>query len=87
MDAYIDDPDVKFILTERTPPSFSRSIKNSIGQFVTAAHSFPLKLLKYFDTYNWAFIGLVDDVFRVYSQGKMPADPGCAESVERWYQE
>lgn len=87
MDAYIDDPDVKFILTERTPQSFSRSISKSVGRFVTAAHSFPLKLFKYFDAYNGAFIGLVDDSYCVYTQGKMPDDPGCAESTERWYQE
>lgn len=87
MDAYIDDPDVKFILTERTPPSFSRSIINTVGQFVIASHSLPLWLLKYFDTYNWLFISLADDMFRVYSQGKWPKDPDCAENIERWYQE
>lgn len=87
MDAYIDDPEVKFILTERTPPSFARSINRTVGSFVTAAHSFPLGLLKYFDIYNWTFTKLVDDIFPVYAQGKRPWDPGCAENQERWYQE
>ncbi|KAL2291714.1 hypothetical protein FJTKL_11919 [Diaporthe vaccinii] len=87
VDAYIDDPDVKFILTERVPAAFSRSINNSVGRFVTAAHSFPLGILKYFDAYNWAFASLVDDMYCVYSQGKMPSDPDSAKSIEHWYEE
>lgn len=87
MDAYIDDPEVRFILTERAPAAFSRSINNSVGRFVTAAHSFPLGILKYFDAYNWAFASLVDDMYCVYSQGKLPSDPNSAESIERWYEE
>lgn len=87
MDAYIDDPDVKFILTDRAPAAFARSINNSIGRFVTAAHSFPLGVLKYLDTYNLAFTRLVDDMYPVYSQGKIPSDPNSAESIARWYEE
>lgn len=87
MDAYIDDPEVKFILTERTPASFSRSVNNSVGRFITAAHSFPLGLLKYFDNYNWAFVSLGDDMYQIYSQGRTPGDPDCAEMIESWYKE
>lgn len=87
MDAYIGDPDVKFILTERTPPSFSRSINNSIGRFVTAGHSFPLGLLKYLDTYNLAFTSLARDMYKVYSKGKSPWDSDSAENIESWYEE
>lgn len=87
MDAFIDDPEVKFILTERTPASFSRSINNSVGRFVTAAYSFPLALLKYFDRYNWEFMSLAENMYQVYSRGKMPSDPDCPETIESWYEE
>ncbi|KAH8772914.1 hypothetical protein F5883DRAFT_549912 [Diaporthe sp. PMI_573] len=87
VDAYIDDPDVKFILTEREPASFARSIQNTVGQFIRAGHSLPLQLLKYLDTYNWEFFSLGDDMYRVYTQGKWPDDPGCDQSIERWYEQ
>lgn len=87
MDAYIDDPDVKFILTERTPASFARSINNTVGRFCTAGHSFPMGLLKCFDTYNREFFRLGDEMYQIYAQGKMPDDPNCGEMIERWYEE
>lgn len=87
VDAYIGDPDVKFILTERTPASFSRSINKTVGEFVMAGRSFPLKLLKNFDSLNLEFFGLGEDLYRVYSQGRMPTDPDSAEMIERWYEE
>lgn len=87
MDAYIDDPDVKFILTERNPTSFARSIQNTVGNFIRAGHSLPLGLLKYFDTYNRAFFNLGDDMYRVYTKGKWPDEPGCDENIERWYEQ
>lgn len=87
MDAYIDDPNVKFILTERSPKLFSRSIQNTVGQVVRAGHSFPLVLFKYLDTYNWEFFSLVDDMYRVYTQGKWPKDPGSDQSIEQWYEQ
>jgi hypothetical protein len=86
VDAYIDDPNVKFILTERSPKSFSRSMQDTLGQFVKASHSFPLCVLKYFDSYNREFTSLGDDMLHVYSPGKWPDDPGCTEDIERWYE-
>lgn len=87
VDAYLYDPAVKFILTERNPASFARSIQNTLGQFVRAGHSLPMGLLKYFDTYNRAFFNLGDEMYRVYTQGKWLDDPGCNENIERWYEQ
>lgn len=52
-----------------------------------AGHSLPLRILKYLDTYNWEFFSLGDDMYRVYTQGKWPDDPGCDENIERWYEQ
>ncbi|KAL1873483.1 hypothetical protein Daus18300_003846 [Diaporthe australafricana] len=87
VDAYIGDPDVKFILSERTPASFSRSINKTVGEFVMAGRSFPLNLLNNFNSFNKEFFNLGEDLYLEYSQGRLPTDPDCAEMIERWYEE
>jgi hypothetical protein len=49
LEAYAADPDVKFILTERNPQKWAKSVNNSAGGVVAMAESFPMNILKHFD--------------------------------------
>src|ERR1700712_1403860 len=48
LEAYAEDPDVRFILTERTPRSWANSFNSYVGGIVKAVESPPLNVLKYF---------------------------------------
>lgn len=47
--AYLNDPDVKFILTERSPDSWVKSFNGFVGKIVDITSAFPMSLLKYFN--------------------------------------
>ncbi|OKO90892.1 hypothetical protein PENSUB_13193 [Penicillium subrubescens] len=49
LEAYAEDPDVKFILTERNPQKWAKSVNNSAGGVVAMAESFPMNIIKRFD--------------------------------------
>jgi hypothetical protein len=49
IEAYADDPNVKFILTERDPEKWVASFNNTAGTLMKMADSFPLVILRYFD--------------------------------------
>ncbi|QMW26966.1 hypothetical protein G4B84_002255 [Aspergillus flavus NRRL3357] len=83
MRGYIEDPDVKFIVTERSPEKWVRSIDNTIGEAVKAAHKFPLNILKRFDSELGHFLHLATVMYWAYADG---ANPGDADSEAALYQ-
>jgi len=84
-DAYKDDPDVVFILTERTPESWAKSMRGSGGEFLVKAHSFPFKYVKYFDSFLWELLPLVSLLFGLPAKGAMPWEPEIQQNLERHY--
>ncbi|KAE8309993.1 Tubulin/FtsZ, GTPase domain-containing protein [Aspergillus transmontanensis] len=82
MRGYIEDPDVKFIVTERSPEKWVRSIDNTIGEAVKAAHQFPLNILKRFDSELGHFLRLATVMYWAYADG---ANPGNADSEAALY--
>ncbi|KAI9924688.1 hypothetical protein MW887_006540 [Aspergillus wentii] len=62
--AYANDPDVKFILTERSPEKWAKSVRNSVGKVVAMSGAFPFNILKYFDAFLWHFFDFNVLVYR-----------------------
>ncbi|KAL6691401.1 hypothetical protein J3F84DRAFT_386340 [Trichoderma pleuroticola] len=64
--AYLSDPNVKFLLTERDSDKWVRSFNKQVGGMNDYLASIPMTILRYFDEglwHHWRFNGLVYDLF------------------------
>ncbi|KNG89360.1 hypothetical protein ANOM_002662 [Aspergillus nomiae NRRL 13137] len=84
---YIEDPDVKFIVTERTPEKWVKSIDNTIGEAVKAANQFPLNILKRFDSELGHFLHLATVMYWAYADGGNPGDANSEAALYKNYVE
>ncbi|KAJ5155776.1 hypothetical protein N7492_008579 [Penicillium capsulatum] len=75
LESYAQDPDVKFIPTERDPEKWARSVNNASGKAFQAVTSFPLNVLKYFDGQFYDFIEAHRVTYLAFASGTRPADP------------
>lgn len=83
--AYAQDPNVKFILTERPPEKWAISVNNTAAEVVTLADRFPISILKYFDSTLYQFFTLNQVIYRALAGGTMPGDPDIERQLQRWY--
>ncbi|PTB35123.1 hypothetical protein M441DRAFT_154066 [Trichoderma asperellum CBS 433.97] len=66
LSAYLSDPNVKFLLTERDPDKWVRSFNKQVGGMNDYLASAPMAILRYFDIglwHHWRFNSLVYDLF------------------------
>lgn len=63
-------PDAKFLLTERDPDRWVKSLMQTIGAFADAGRAFPMSLLNHFDEYNDKVFKLTGDIMDIYTKGK-----------------
>jgi hypothetical protein len=87
LDAYLEDPDVKFILTERDPDKWVTSFQNTIGDIIKMIASFPVNLLRFFNLDIFHFFLLNQLLYYVYSDGTQPDQSGNAMALRRNYVE
>lgn len=85
VEAYLQDPDVKFILTERSPESFVKSIGGSLIDYYVRLRSFPLCLTKYFDSLIYHIHGMFGAMSMRWSGGIEPSDPRFKKAVQENY--
>ncbi|KAJ5901197.1 hypothetical protein N7504_007190 [Penicillium tannophilum] len=85
LDSYAQDPDVKFILTERDPKKWAVSINNSGGKAFQAVSSFPLNLLKYFDYKLYHFIIPHLVMYNAFASGTRPGEPDNEDMLMQYY--
>ncbi|KAH8891102.1 hypothetical protein GQ53DRAFT_648852 [Thozetella sp. PMI_491] len=87
IEPYIHDPEVKFILTERDPNRWAKSINATIGPVAQAGFKFPMNMLKYFDRYLY-YLFLANALFyRYIGDGTKPDQKGNREALGRNYTE
>ncbi|KAJ5730117.1 uncharacterized protein N7483_004625 [Penicillium malachiteum] len=86
LEAYAQDPDVKFILTERDPRKWARSVNNTAGQVVRAANKFPLNILKHFESTLYHFFGMNTLVYRILSAGTQIGDKDNEKELVKFYE-
>ncbi|KAE8151539.1 hypothetical protein BDV25DRAFT_152531 [Aspergillus avenaceus] len=82
---YIDDPDVKFIVTERSPDKWVKSINSTIGEAIKLAAQLPLCVLKRFDSELGHFLHLAQVMYWAYSDGAQPGDANCDAALRQNY--
>ncbi|KAK8017970.1 hypothetical protein PG991_007160 [Apiospora marii] len=84
---YVDDPNVKFILTQRSPASFAKSLSGSLGCYYAKLHEWPLTAARLCDGFVWE----LERMFRLmtfrWSHGLHPSDPGFRPALEQSYVE
>lgn len=83
----MDDPAVKFILTERSPKSWVKSISGSLVTYYVKFNRFPLCVVRYCDRFVWE----LERMFRImtvrWSGGVDPQDPAFPSTIAKSYQE
>ena len=87
IEAYVEDPEVKFILVERESEKWVASLNNTAGGLMKVLHGFPLVFLKYFDSVLHRFVTLNETCFWSFSDGNNPKDPNCEVALYRNYAE
>ncbi|KAJ5777066.1 hypothetical protein N7520_000312 [Penicillium odoratum] len=87
IEAYADDPDVKFILTERNPEKWARSVNSSTGQVAAMAHTFPFNILKYFHSTLYHFLKMNAIVYQALAAGTKIGDVENEKMLCRYYQD
>ncbi|KAF9889600.1 hypothetical protein FE257_007108 [Aspergillus nanangensis] len=87
LEGYAADPDVKFILTERDPDAWVKSFNKTAGQNVTMATTFPLNVLKHFNTNLGCFFHLNQLAYWSMSDKTMPGDPDNEATLRKNYVE
>jgi hypothetical protein len=85
LEAYVNDPDVKFILTERIPDKWVTSINNAAGAMVDMPYQFPFSILKYFDATLYRFLSMNSLVYGAISGYTKPGDAENAEIMRKYY--
>ncbi|CAG8253674.1 unnamed protein product [Penicillium salamii] len=87
IEAYVHDPNVKFILTERDPKKWVTSINNTIGPNVELSRKFPFVILKHFDATLFHTHVVIDIIYRVMSGGTALGDAENTENMQQHYEE
>lgn len=87
IEAYADDPDVKFILTERSPAKWAKSVNNTAGQVVGMAYTFPFNILKYFDSFLYHFLDLSIVVYQAVAGGTKIGDEDNEKMLCKYYED
>ncbi|KAI1802035.1 P-loop containing nucleoside triphosphate hydrolase protein [Daldinia bambusicola] len=62
-------PDAKFLLTERNPDKWAKSLENTVGMMVTKLTSFPMSVFKYFDGFAYRMARMGGMVINYYTNG------------------
>lgn len=87
LEAYADDPSIKFILTERDPDRWVTSLNKTAGATCVRATRFPLSILLYFHRELYCFLTLSKVIYYAVSDGTLPEEDGNREAMRRNYLE
>ncbi|KAK2612655.1 hypothetical protein QQS21_001271 [Conoideocrella luteorostrata] len=85
LEAYADDPNVKFILTDRNPDKWVTSVNNTAGNIIKMGRSFPMNILQHFNTDIWWFLRLNRTLYGALADGTVPDDENNEEALRRNY--
>lgn len=80
---YVSDPNIKFILTTRSPQSFSKSLGGTLGTYYAKLGRWPFNLARYFDTFIWELERMFGIMTHRWSDGLHPDDAGFGAALEK----
>lgn len=87
IDAYLDDPEVKFILTEREPENWVRSMNNTVGKLEIGTNGFPVRMLWGFNEMLGSFAWMASLIYYRWSDGLKTGQKGNDEALRKNYVE
>jgi hypothetical protein len=87
VEAYAEDPDVKFLFTERGPDSWVRGFNGYVGGIVVGVEGPLMKVLKQFHATLWHFCQINLLCYAAIAGNTRPGDPGNEERLRRFYVE
>jgi len=87
LEAYKDDPDVKFILTERDPKSFVRSMEGSVGTFLNNNSHVMDSWGSYFNAFAWSWDRAGRSIYMEYALGATPNSLHSSRNLELFYKD
>lgn len=87
LEAYLDDPSVKFLLTDRDPDSWIRSVNGYLGDGVNRFDKFPLALLKWINVDFWHLSIMAKLRYFSLSSSTYPGAPDNEAALRRNYLE
>ncbi|KAF9882899.1 hypothetical protein FE257_004913 [Aspergillus nanangensis] len=82
---YAEDPEIKFILTERSPEKWARSMNNTVAKAIMVADTFPMNLFVHFDSELYTFFDLARFMYLAWSDGTMPGHPNNEAALRQNY--
>ncbi|CAG8162822.1 unnamed protein product [Penicillium olsonii] len=85
LEAYADDPNVKFILTERDPDKWVTSVNKTAGALLDMPYTFPFVILKYFDATLYRFLVLNETLYRIMAKCTRPGEEDNAMALRKGY--
>ncbi|OOF95309.1 hypothetical protein ASPCADRAFT_507202, partial [Aspergillus carbonarius ITEM 5010] len=85
LETYMEDPEVKFILTERSPDKWVKSFNNTIGEAIKVADKPPINILKHCDAELGEFFYLAKVMYMAYSDGTYPGHPDNEAALRKNY--
>jgi hypothetical protein len=85
LEAYAEDPDVKFILTERQPEKWAKSVNNSAGDLVQMSERFPMNIVKHFDPLLSEFMRVTALIYGGLAAGTRPGHPDNERELYAYY--
>ena len=85
LEVYKDDPNTKFILTERDPVKWAVSFDKTCGAACRLATSLPISILKYFNSDVYWFLLLNQVIYRSLSDGLDPDHPRALDALGKNY--
>jgi hypothetical protein len=83
--AYLSDPNVKFLLTERDPDKWVRSFNKQLGGMNDYLASFPMVILRHFDTDLWHHWNFNNLAYNLFSGTTKRGQPGNEQILRQNY--
>lgn len=83
LEMFVADPSIKFILTTRSPQSFSKSLSSTLGRYYGKLGEYPLSAARYMDGFVCELERMFGLMWNRWSDGLHPNDPEARAALEK----
>ncbi|POS78358.1 hypothetical protein DHEL01_v203239 [Diaporthe helianthi] len=83
LELFLADPDIKFILTTRSPESFSKSLSGTLGTYYAKLGRWPLSAARYCDEFVRELERMFGLMWNRWSDGLPPNHPDARAALEK----
>lgn len=85
VEAYVNDPDVKFILTDRDPDKWVKSYNSTLGAGALDTYRFPWNVLYPWNKTLGPITAFIRNHYNIVSNHTSPGDPDNAQNLKDHY--